>query len=159
MEGGAHLWPSGGQAGGVGHSSRHKDVTTHKSCWMALSLLIDKNERKQPKSSILVTHLMFPYMYIWMLHRLFAAIKVCAMCECLMSQGTNRISSLKDSHQNKRILSMVHCVFIIIYVSIDERSETLKCELFLSQANFWIFHLLCSSVIKSLLWSIVIAGF
>lgn len=47
---------------------------------------------------------------------------------------------------------MVHCVFIIIYVSIDERSETLKCELFVSQANFWIiFHLLCSSVIKSLL--------
>ena len=87
-----------------------------------------------------------------MLHRLFAAIKVCAMCECLMSQGTNRISSLKDSHQNKRILSMVHCVFIIIYVSIDERSETLKCELFVSQANFWIiFHLLYSSVIKSLL--------
>lgn len=47
---------------------------------------------------------------------------------------------------------MVHCVFIIVYVSIDKRLETLKCELFLSQANFWmIFNFLCSSIIKSIL--------
>ena len=87
-----------------------------KAAWMALSLLIDKNERKQPKSSILVTDLMFPYIYIWMLHRFFAAIKVCAMCECLMSQGTNHIPSLKESHQNKGILITVHCVLIMICV-------------------------------------------
>lgn len=83
-----------------------------------------------------------------MIDGFLAAIKICAMCESLMSQGTNHVSSLKDSHQNKRILNIVHCVFIITYVHVDERSETLKCELFLSQANFWIiFKLLCSSVV------------
>lgn len=35
-----------------------------KSYGAALSLLIDENERKQPKSNVLVTDLMFPYIYL-----------------------------------------------------------------------------------------------